>query len=65
MKYFYLIFIFLFSFPILSNEIGLKNFDINKYMKSSNLFTEDSNLINNYFVKPEFIVKLIEKDLLS
>jgi len=50
---------------ILSNDIGLKNFDINKYIKTSNFFTKDSNLINNYFVKPEFIVKLIEKDLLS
>ena len=50
---------------ILSNDNGVKSLDINKYMKTSNLFTEDSNLINNYFVKPEFIVKLIEKDLLS
>jgi len=50
---------------ILSNDTGVKYFDINKYIRTSNLFTEDSNLINNYFVKPEFIVKLIEKDLLS
>ena len=50
---------------ILSNDTGVKFFDINKYIRTSNLFTEDSNLINNYFVKPEFIVKLIEKDLLS
>lgn len=50
---------------ILSNDMGLKTFDINKYLKTSKFFTEDSNLINNYFVKPEFIVKLIENDLLS
>tara|TARA_B100001250_G_scaffold373766_1_gene360117 strand:+ start:4291 stop:5877 length:1587 start_codon:yes stop_codon:yes gene_type:complete len=49
----------------LSNDIGFNVVDINGYLTKDTKFNDKSNFIDNYLVKPDILIKLINKEIIN
>ncbi len=49
----------------LGNDIGFNVIDINEYLTKESKFSDKSNFIDNYLVKPDILIKLINEEIIN